>query len=467
MPYPLAKLHPERSPEERFGAELRRWRVERKLKQPALAARVQVSSALISKIERGVRRCLPELAERLDEILETGGALVSLLNERLSPIRDAEGDSYDAEGDSSEKQAAVFGGRKAIMDSSRAHDEGPVERREFMILAGAAAIGAPSSGLLSALVPSTPPARVTAAEISQIRQAAQLFSGLDHAYGGALVREAVTAQLRWSVQLLSSKCPEKLRTRLLSAVGALAATCGWMAFDDYAHEDARAMLELARKCAEEADDWHLRAKALSHLGRQAVWLQDPDTGLTYIELALVRSDRLTATEQAMLHTARARALAKMVRLGNRSKAEDALRAVGLADAAFSDSDPTADPPWMGYYDEAQHLGDTGHALFDLAAAGLREPRAARRLAFAVKGHSDQYARSRAISGTKLATLIMMTGDPSEAIAVARSALRDAGQVRSRRAATDLAELSSASAPHHREHGVPELRVRINKMVHDA
>ena len=78
----------------------------------------------------------------------------------------------------------------------------------------------------------------------------------------------------------------------------------------------------------------------------------------------MRSDRFTATERAMLHTARARAFGKMRDVAN------TLRAVGEADAAFEQSDPAQDPPWMAYYDYAQHHGDTAHALFDLVVRGI-------------------------------------------------------------------------------------------------
>jgi len=125
----------------------------------------------------------------------------------------------------------------------------------------------------------------------------------------------------------------------------------------------------------------------------------------------VRADRLTATERAMLHTAHARALAKMRRT------RDALAAVGRADDEFAHATPANDPPWMAYYDHAQHVGDTGHALFDLAVHGCRPVEAAARLSDAVTGHTDAYARSRAISQTKLATLTMATRDLAEAAAL--------------------------------------------------
>jgi len=112
----------------------------------------------------------------------------------------------------------------------------------------------------------------------------------------------------------------------------------------------------------------------------------------------------------MLHTARARALGKLGRI------PETLAAVGQADDAFAQASPAWDPPWMAYYDQAQHYGDTAHALFDLAIHDTPGTEASQRLSAAVGGHTDAYARSRAISGTKLASLVMATRDPREATA---------------------------------------------------
>jgi hypothetical protein len=215
------------------------------------------------------------------------------------------------------------------------------------------------------------------------------------------------------------------------------------------------MFSLALSCAEEAGDWHLRAKALSSMARQAIWRGDPDMGLTLIDVAFIRADRLTATERAMLLTARARALAKL------GREQETLRVIGQADEEFSDARPANDPVWMAYYDLAQHVGDTGHALFDLAIRNDKHaPEAARRLEGAVTGHGDTFARSRAISQTKLASLLMKTGDPSEAATVGAAALAAAGQIHSRRAADDVRELGSFATPHETIDEVAELRQNI-------
>jgi hypothetical protein len=336
-----------------------------------------------------------------------------------------------------------------------------VNRSDFLRAALGVTAGAMVAPLAQSLITRqlTPvPSVVGQHEIDQVRTTARVFGTWDHTYGGGLVREAVAAQLRYSAGLLNARCSERLRGDLYSAVGFLGHTAAFMAFDAYAHEDAREMFRFALGCAEQGDDWHLRAKVLSSMARQAVWCGDPDAGLTLVELAMVRADRLTPTERAMLLTARGRALAKLHRVS------DAAKTIGLADEQFANANPANDPVWMSYYDAAQHSGDTGHALFDLALDGKFASEASTRLATAVDGHTAPYARSRAISGIKLASLTMRTGDPVEAAGIGVRALEAAGTITSRRAADDLRELRSFAARHQRVPEVAELRNAIGNRL---
>lgn len=167
---------------------------------------------------------------------------------------------------------------------------------------------------------------------------------------------------------------------------------------------------------------------------------------------------LTPAVRATLHVARARAFAKM------GQAQDALSAVGAADDAFTHTRPDQEPPYMAYYDNAQHHGDTGHALYDLALAGHDATKASGRLQTAVDGHSEPYARSRAISRTKRASLIMATGDPQEATNIANAALDEVGSIHSRRAADDMRDLARLASPHAKSTDVQALRARIADTV---
>ncbi|MGW4413060.1 hypothetical protein ACWEJ6_54580, partial [Nonomuraea sp. NPDC004702] len=223
---------------------------------------------------------------------------------------------------------------------------------------------------------------------------------------------------------------------------------------------------------EQANDWHLRAKVLSSMARQSIWCGDADNGLTLVEFAMVRADRLTPAERAMLRGAQARAFAKL------GRTQEAWKAVAEADTEYDHIRPGEEQPWMRYYDAAQHSGDTGHALFDLVIIDRTTTgkptgdainnrylgEASMRLANAVASHTPAYVRSRAISGIKLASLTMATGDPEEAASIGGRAVTDAGTVRSRRAQDDMKELAKFALPHKTRTPVALLRHRIREAV---
>lgn len=465
MPQPEKQLDPGASPEEWFGSELRLRRKEHGLSARALGRLVQVSDDMILAIEKGrYPSCRRDVAHRLDGVLATGG-----LFDRAWPMvfgqRDAEKKRPDADkpakGAGSGTDRAVRG---SILGSDevppRAGSREPVDRRLFLQTGSLAAI-APTD-LVKAFAPSEHvlPDSIGAGHIDQVQDIATAISSWDNRFGGGgMVQDVAESAMRWAAGLLHAQCPEHLRADLFAVVSRLGIVVGASSFDSYAHDYATKSFGFAAECAEESGDWHLRAKSFSFLARQAVWIGKPDDGLTYAEKGLVRSDRLTATERAMLHAARARAFGK---LGN---VRDCMAAVGQADEAFEQSRPDEDPPWMAYYDEAQHNGDTAHALFDLVIRAGQDPgRAARRFDTAVRGHSDAFKRSRAISRTKLASLVMAKGDPRQAAVIGHEALDEVGRLTSRRAADDLRQLGAFAAKHPGTAEARALRERIRATV---
>jgi hypothetical protein len=264
-------------------------------------------------------------------------------------------------------------------------------------------------------------------------------------------------QLRWSAGLLEATCPTRLRPELYSAVGDLANTAAFMAVDVYAHDDAYQVFHFALACAEQADDWPLRAKVLAGMSEQAVRAGRPDEGLTWAEQGLVRAERLTAAGQASLHANRARALAKMRR------GSETLTAIGAADDHFAYTVPDDDTPLMAFYTNARHAALTGGPLFDLAILGRDPGEATDRLAAAVAGHSH-LAVHRAIPLAKLASLTMATGDPLQAAARGHEALDAAGTIHSRRAAEELRELARYAAAHQHLAEIAHLRHRSGTLL---
>ncbi|MFI9755808.1 helix-turn-helix transcriptional regulator [Streptomyces collinus] len=460
MPQPEKVLNPEGSPEEWFGAELRYWRKRRPgLSAAQLGPMVQVSPDVISKIEKGQYKCRRDLAERLDAVLETGGVLTRAWGMVFGDADKRRRDADRVRNGVVEGTVQVHQGRMLGRDTSAPLSESlpPVDRRAFLAATSLAAFAPIDlARLVAPTAPPELPKRIRPTELNQLRLVADSIHRWDNAQGGGgLVGDFASRSMEWAVRLLSVDCPEQLRPELLGNVARLGIVVGATHFDAYSHDQARVAFKISSECAEEAGDWWLRAKTFSFLSRQATWLGDPDEGLTYAEKGLVRSDRLTPTIQAMLHSARARAFGKM------HDVQGTLGAVGAADDAFARSNPAEDPVWMHYYDEAQHHGDTAHALFDLAIHKDQDPgRAAQRFATAVAGHSDNYARSRGISRTKLASLVMAKGDPMQAIAIGHQALDDVGRLTSRRAADDLKELRRFAGQHRTLEEAAHLRQRI-------
>ncbi|MYS21260.1 hypothetical protein GTW78_13795 [Streptomyces sp. SID4948] len=334
-----------------------------------------------------------------------------------------------------------------------------MERRAFLAVGSLAALAPLElTRLLMPVGPPPVPERITRNEIDQLLDIAGGLQGWDNAHGsGGLVGELAGNCMRWAVSLLSADCPAALRSDFLAAVARLGLVAGTSQFDICRHEEARVAFKVAVECAEEGKHWHLRAKGYSFLARQAIWIGDGDDGLTNAEKGLVRSDRLTASEQAMLHTARARAFAKL------RNVQETLAAVGAADDAFAQRRPENDPPWMAYYDETQHNGDTAHALWDLSVGvdGHNPTPAAERFRTVVRGHAPAFVRSKAISCTKLAALVMLKGDPREAAAIGHRALDLGGGLTSRRASEDLRELGGFASRHPKVQEALALRERIS------
>jgi hypothetical protein len=337
-----------------------------------------------------------------------------------------------------------------------------VDRQQLIRTTTALGVGTlvlgPVATLLEGIEPTPIPTRVGATEIEQTRTAKRVFQSWSLTYGGGLARDAVMGQLRWSAGLLEATCPARLRPELLSAVGDLADTAGYMALDAGAHEEARRVFSFALGCAEEAKDWHLRAEVLGYMAVHAIRTGQPDEGLTLADQALVRADRLTATQRSTLHTDRASALARMRRVN------ETLTAIGTADDHFAQSTPANDPPFMTmYHNPAVHALRTGGALCNLAIMGHDPGEATDRLTTAVAGLTG-YARPLAGCQARLASLTMATGDPLQAVTIGHEALDTAGMIRSRTAADDLRELSRYAAAHQNVDEVAHLRHRINTLL---
>ncbi|MEV0675855.1 helix-turn-helix transcriptional regulator [Actinosynnema sp. NPDC050436] len=305
----------------------------------------------------------------------------------------------------------------------------------------------PAEFLESLTMTVEPPRRIGWAEVEQVKLMTSTLAASENLYGGGMAGEAGAAHLRWACHLLSARAGTAVQAGMFEAIGNLAEVVAFSAFDVGNHDAAARCFRFGLWCAEQGGSWELRAATLADMARQAIHLGDLDGALSLIEFAQVRTDRLTATAQAMIGVVRARLLAMLGR-HNEARAE-----VDRADAYFAQRQPEADPRWLVYYDEAEHAGSSARALTPLAVAKKQPGYAAERLVTAIRLHSDAYPRSRAFSRARLATLHMAIGDPREAVLLGRQAVDDAAMLHSRRMDEELAKLARACQRHR---AIPEV-----------
>ncbi|WP_236565677.1 XRE family transcriptional regulator [Nocardia sputi] len=301
-----------------------------------------------------------------------------------------------------------------------------------------------------------PIGRIGMTEVIDVQIATRTIASAENLRGGGSISFVAGRQLGRFAGLLDAKASPSTRRALLEAIGNFGSVAGYAAFDIGDHTAAERRFRLALWCADTAGSWELRASTLADMARKMAYIGNADGALSLIELAHVRSDRLSATTRAMLSALRAQYLAAMKR------PDEALSEVARADEYFAQRSPATDAPWLCFYDEAEHLGSTGKALIPIAQTRHRIELAAPRIQQAIELQAAEYPRSQTFSLTRLATLTMQLGDPKEAVALGIRAATQAGQLDSHRIHNELQRLAAASSPHRRMSDVVELREVITR-----
>jgi transcriptional regulator with XRE-family HTH domain len=336
-----------------------------------------------------------------------------------------------------------------------------VERKVFLrVLAGSVA-GLTFSDPLGSFATTTTSSdrRVGGTEVEQVRRLARMFAGQDHQVGSGLSAQAVVTQLSVSATALRGRfAQETVRRQFLSAIADLADITGGMCFDAASHAQAERCFRFAVGCATEADDWSMRAKALSGLANLAVHQGRPDDALSFAELALVRTDRLTPIVHSVMHTRHARALA----LCGDHREVDCMAAVRQAEDRFAPGGRD-EPDWIRYYGEAHLKRDLGRAMVHLAVNGGDHTEARRHLTDAI-AHFPDPSRGRTLAVASLAHVTMARDDPAHAVALGNDALDSVDLIRSDRVVEALRQVRTAGLRHRNVPAVRELGHRIDGVL---
>ena len=309
--------------------------------------------------------------------------------------------------------------------------------------------------------PTDLPRRVGREHVEQVRGLVAQAYQLGDRCGGGQIREMLGAHMRWAVSLLDAHIDPAISADLYSAVGRLAAYSGWSCHDMGADAAAQRYFEVALRCAEQADNWTLRADTYSDLSRMLQYNGDADTALTVAQQSQIRSDRLTPLNRSCLAAVEARAH------GKRGDGQSCLSAVRRAEEHFTAVIPENETPAMlTYYSPARLAGDTGQALLPVAMRGQHVTTTTGLLRSAVDSYPAGKERPRALCELRLSALMFAQGDPAGAVTVATSALDHARTLRSQRIIDNLTELQRLAAhPRHRSvPGIALLHERITQTL---
>jgi transcriptional regulator with XRE-family HTH domain len=381
------ELVPTTSAAHALGAELRRRRVERGLSQVELGGLVHHSGALVAKVEKAERRPSRAFCALVDAALETGGLFSRL---RVEAEVNAPAGPPCLEASSWTMEAAV---RFAAELTG-----GPVDRRAFLALTGAALTtsathwSAAVAGIGQRVVAPggvEHGGRLGAAARNRLSRRLADLRRLDDELGGTVLREVAVAELSWLTGLArSSQRHEADRRGLLGLMAEAAQVCGWVHVDAGMPEAAQAYYVTALRCSAAAGDLLAGAHVLGGMSFQATLSGRTTEALALLDAAQERAGKHVSPKlRAAVATRRARAHA---RAGDTRACGRALHAAEQAlDAA---DDGRAEPEWIYYVDTADLAGQAAECWVD-----LRQPDRARPVIdTALAAQGPQYVRDRTI-----------------------------------------------------------------------
>ncbi|WP_280193098.1 helix-turn-helix domain-containing protein [Nocardia farcinica] len=420
-----------------FGAVFTAIRAATGLSQNQLAALAGLSQARVSEIESGVRRL-------------TGLAPVA----RLSAVFAVPATLLGFHADTAEAGTLAF------------EEVDWVERRDFVTLATAAALGSrlhPELERLAALLPDARTAatrtRVGAADVAAIEAMNDGFRRWDLAHGGGLCRAAALSQVR-QVATLDAVCAPNIRGRLHVATADLASIAGWLAYDVEDHDAARRLWTYAVHTAQRAED-HPRSTDLMviillDMAHQALHLRRPGDALTFARLAAAtatgRRHPVSPTTAGYIQAVTSWCWAML------GEPEPTRRALGESGEKYAATTPDSVPPWAWFVTDAEIAGQRGHSLHLLSLSDPRFAEAAvAELSTAVAGHPIEHERSRAVVLPTLAVAQFRAGDTASAVKTGHEAISAGTALASRRCFSRLRDLDAVAARQQPTAEVRELR----------
>jgi transcriptional regulator with XRE-family HTH domain len=419
-----------------FGPELRRLRVAAGQSLTRLAALLHYSKGHLSKIETGLKRPTPELAQRCDTLLGAQGALAALVPARSSGSGAEEALTRQASDDSEVWVMTVAPDGTSwfrLVDRRQALAAGPTSALSLRFGDRDVFGAAPRTTSLKGL----------RALFDQFRQLGQTASP-------AVVLPALIAQTQ-TTQGVAAQSDERTRGPALTLAARYAEYVGWMCQEAGNDDAALWWTERAVALADAGGDGDLASYALVRRALMALYRNDATETVELSRAAqrgsvLPRIRGLAAQREAQGH-----ALA-----GDRDACLRCLdSARGLLASASMPADPAA--PVLGptnLTDPAAMI--TGWCLYDLG----RPAEAAEVLDREITLVPSHALRSRTRYGVRRAIAHAAAGEIEHACEIAESLLAGVGMLGSATIRTDLRRLSRTLSRFRTTRSVRELSPRL-------
>jgi len=248
---------------------------------------------------------------------------------------------------------------------------GPVERRTFLFLGGAA-LTAPAHQWLvrepGPLVSASSGGRVPAVLVDRLPAMIAELRTLDDAAGGGAVLSLARHNVGWVSGLLDQASYDERTGRALHvALAEFGQLAGWAADDAGCQGLAQRYYLVALHAAHSADDRPLGAHILRCMAVQAARYDRPAEAVTLIETALVGArGQETPSLLAELYLQQALALATL------NDAPGCIAAISKARTAVEQIIPGDDPPWLYWVNPAMITAGPGDACCDWGKSIARQ-----------------------------------------------------------------------------------------------
>jgi len=429
-----------------LAAEIRRWRKAAGFSEPHLAGLIRFSRQYVSLAERP-RRGLPSaaLVQAIDDAVGAGGELVALRQR-----------AYD-EWKASKPGATSAPASTEVAENGPSASADPEEveatkRRELPASAAAITFGATLDQPIATIIaaaeqPPQVPTRVRPGDVYHVHSTARLLENWDMQAGGEVVRPQALTALRWATALRGASCTPAIRLDLEAAVAHLADTASWVVFDCGDYPAARELLLLGLHAARESGDLSLRGYITMDLASQEIQTGNWSGGLDLTQLASTATSAFTPNMTAALHMVNALGYAR------KHDAAQCHRHIEAATDTYQPDSLANDPPWMQYLTPATLEGGLTKARYDLALGDAEvSDRAAdrraviERLSTVFTQLPPERTRNKAITATRLATLLYQDREHDAAQHMAEEAITLADHIHSTRLATDLQILLNTLPP---------------------